>query len=114
PIANVANGSHCPVETVPAGPGVATYDLDAFATDVTMIGRTRVSVPYAAIAGSGGLELNARLYEVRPDGSAVLVDRGGTRLTQPGGTAGVDLNGKAWRFTKGDRTRTEPATDNDP
>jgi X-Pro dipeptidyl-peptidase C-terminal non-catalytic domain len=114
PIANVANGSRCPVETTPAGPGVATYDLGPLATDVTMIGRPRVSVPYGATAASGGLELNARLYEVRPDGSAVLVDRGGVRLTQPAGTAVFDLNGNAWRFTEGDRLRIELAQDDDP
>jgi hypothetical protein len=114
PIANVVNGSHCPVETTSAGPGVATYDFEPFATDVTMIGRTRVSVPYAASAGGSGLELNARLYEVLANGSAVLVDRGGVRIAQPSGTASFDLNGNAWRFAKGDRLRIELAQDDDP
>jgi hypothetical protein len=113
PIANVANGSRCPVETTPAGPGVATYDLQPLATDVTMIGRTRVTVPYTASAANG-LELNARLYEVLADGSAVLVDRGGVRIAQQSGTVVFDLNGNAWRFVKGDRLRIELAQDDDP
>ena len=114
PIANIANGSHCPVETTPAGPGVATYDFAPLPADATMIGRTRVSVPYTAAAGSQGLELNARLYDVFPDGRAVLVDRGGLRLTQTSGTAVFDLNGNAWRFAQGHRLRIELAQDDDP
>ena len=114
PIANVANGSHCPVETTTAGPGVATYDFEPFATGVTTIGRTRVSVPYTASAGGAGLELNARLYEVLANGSAVLVDRGGVRIAQASGTTVFDLKGNAWRFTKGDRLRIELAQDDDP
>jgi hypothetical protein len=114
PIVNVANGAHCPVETTPAGSGVATYDFEPFASDVTTIGRTRVSVPYTATTAGAGLELNARLYEVMADGRAVLVDRGGVRLTQQSGTAVFDLNGGGWRFTSGERLRIELAQDDDP
>jgi hypothetical protein len=114
PIANVINGSHCPVETTAAGPGVATYDFTPFAAPVTMIGRTRVTVPYSASGSSAGLELNARLYEVLADGRAVLVDRGGVRIAQPSGTTVFDLNGNAWRFAQGDRLRIELAQDDDP
>ena len=114
PIANVASGSHCPVETTPAGPGVATYDFAPFASDTLMIGRTRVTVPYVAPAGGQGLELNARLYGVLPDGRAVLADRGGVRIVAPSGTAVFDLNGNAWRFARGDRLRIELAQDDDP
>jgi hypothetical protein len=78
-----------------------------------MIGRTRVTVPYSANA-AGGLELNARLYEVLADGRAVLVDRGGVRIVQQSGTTLFDLNGNAWRFARGDRLRIELAQDDDP
>ena len=110
----IANGSRCPVETTPGGPGVATYDFAPLAGDVTMIGRTRVTVPYSSAAPSQGLELNARLYEVLADGSAVLVDRGGVRITQQSGTTVFDLNGNGWRFANGDRLRIELAQDDDP
>ena len=70
-------------------------------------------VPYAGTAGAG-LELNARLYEVLADGSAVMIDRGGIRLVKQSGTAVFDLNGGAWRFRKGDRVRIELAQDDDP
>src|SRR5439155_7784294 len=42
-IANfISNGGRCPVDTTPAGPGVAVYDFARLAHDVVMIGRTRV------------------------------------------------------------------------
>ena len=76
PVANqVANGSRCPVENAPgglagAGAGVATYDSDPLPGDFTMLGATRVVVPHTG-AGSG-LQLNARLYDLHPDGTQVL------------------------------------------
>jgi predicted acyl esterase len=91
---------------------VATYDFDAFAADVTTIGRPRVTVPYG---GTGdGLQLEARLYDVLGDGRAVLADRGGVRLTAASRAATFDLNGGAWRFAKGHRVRLELAQDDDP
>jgi hypothetical protein len=113
PIANfVNNGGNCPVDSTPAGPGVAVYDLPPLAQDVTMIGRTRVTVPHTG-AGSG-IQLNARLYEVLPSGDQVLVDRGGVRVVDPNATNTFDLNGNAWRFRKGDRLRIELAQDDAP
>jgi dienelactone hydrolase len=113
PIANFAfNGGACPVERTPAGAGVAVYDFAPLAADAVMIGRPRVTVPHS---GTGSdLQLDARLYEVLSDGSQVLVDRGGTRLAGPDGTAVFDLNGNAWRFTKGHSLRLELAQDDDP
>ena len=113
PIAGAPSGNPCPVESSSAGPGVATYDFAPLGRSVTTIGRSRVRVPYAGTAGAG-LELNARLYEVLADGSAVMIDRGGIRLVKQSGTAVFDLNGGAWRFRKGDRVRIELAQDDDP
>ena len=45
----------------------------------TMIGATSVSIDYSATAAQG-LQLNARLYDVLPDGTAVMVDRGVRRV----------------------------------
>jgi hypothetical protein len=106
------NGRRCPVETDPAGPGVATYDFPPLPNDVTMIGRTRVTVPHT---GSGqGLQLNARLYEVLPDRRQVLVDRGVRRVAGPSQTTVFDLHGQGWRFRAGNRIRIELAQDDDP
>jgi hypothetical protein len=58
--------------------------------------------------------LNARLYDVFPDGTQVLVDRGVQRLTDSSGIATLDLHGNAWRFEAGHRIRLELAQDDDP
>jgi hypothetical protein len=113
PVANfVANAARCPVETTPAGPGVATYDLPVLGGNVVMIGRPRLTVPHTG-AGAG-IQLNARLYDVLPDGRQVLVDRGGTLVSDPAGTTRFDLNGNAWLFPGGDRVRVELAQDDSP
>ena len=117
PIVNERGGNdrHCPVESDPAGPGVATYTSQDLDRRFTMIGPTRVKVPYELAAGdSSGLQLNARFYDVFPDGKQVLVDRGVRRLTEANGKAVFDLQGNAWRFPEGHRIRIELAQDNSP
>jgi predicted acyl esterase len=113
PITNErTNGNRCPVETTPAGEGVATYDSKPLPRSVTMIGRTRVRVPHT---GTGsGIQLNARLYDVFPDGAAVMLDRGVRRVESPNQTTVFDLHGNGWQFGKGHRIRIELAQDDDP
>jgi hypothetical protein len=113
PVANqVANGSRCPLAPGPAGPGVATYDAPALERSYTMIGPTRVTVPYTSTGSE--LQLNARLYDVGPDGNAVMVDRGFRSLTAPSGSAVIDLIGNGWRFERGHSIRVELAQDDAP
>jgi acetyl esterase/lipase len=119
PVGNTAsNGSRCPVESSPglaatAGPGVATYDSQALPTDYTMIGRTRAVVPHTGM-GPGGFQLNARLYDLFPDGTQVMVDRGVRSVAAANETTTFDLHGNGWRFPKGHRLRIELAQDDDP
>ena len=101
-----------PAGVAGAGPGVATYDSDPLPADFTMLGSTRVMVPHTG-AGAG-LQLNARLYDLYPDGTQVLVDRGVKRLADANGTTTLDLHGAGWRFAKGHRIRIELAQDDDP
>lgn len=107
------NGKHCPVETQPAGPGVATYTAPPLDRARVMIGQTEVTVPHAGPT-STGLQLNARLYDVFPNSKAVLVDRGVRRVAQANATEVFDLNGNGWRFEKGHRIRIELAQDASP
>ena len=113
PIANVAsNESTCPSPSGSAGAGVATYTSDPLDGDATMIGQTRVTT---TVDGSGSeVQLNARLYDVFPNGRQVLVDRGVHKLTQPFGQIVFDLHGNAWRFPEGHRIRVELTQDDDP
>ena len=118
PVGSTAsNSSQCILEDSPngfasAGPGVATYDSDELPSDFTMIGRTRLTVLHSGIGPV--TQLNARLYDLAPDGTQVMVDRGVRRLTSAGGPTVLDLHGNGWRFRKGDRVRVEIAQDDDP
>ena len=113
PVANAeSNDATCASHSGPAGPGVATYDSDELAGDVTMIGQTRVT---ASVEGAApGAQLNVRLYDLYPDGTQVLVDRGVHTLSDAASTAVIDLHGNGWRFPEGHRVRVELAQDDDP
>jgi dienelactone hydrolase len=114
PVANqAANSRRCPSGAGPAGPGVAVYDSEPLGRTYTMIGPTRVTVPYEASSG-GELQLNARLYDVPPSGDPAMVDRGFRTLTAQRGDAVLDLMGNGWRFERGHRLRIELAQDDDP
>ena len=113
PVANAeANGATCAAHSGPAGPGVAVYDSDELAGDVTMIGQPRVTATVEGAAA--GVQLNARLYEVFRDGTQVLVDRGVHTLADASGTVEFDLHGNGWRFAEGHSVRLELAQDDDP
>lgn len=118
PLGNlVAHGGACPKETDVAGPGVASYSSQALAADTTMIGAGKVSVAFALMGPSDGLQLNARLYDVFPDGSSLMIDRGPRRITPAEATAGRvtwQLHGNGWRFPAGHRIRIELAQDDTP
>ena len=74
PVGNLAsNGGACPVDTTPAGVGVAVYTADPLEDTETMIGATKVTAeftPPPALPADSGLQLNARLYDVFPDDTA--------------------------------------------
>jgi dienelactone hydrolase len=113
----LANGGKCPVEMAsdPAGAGVASYTSDALPSDFTMLGGTTVRVDFAGTGPVG--QMNARLYDVLPNGDAVMVDRGPRRLTTAeasGGSVTYELHGNGWRFSAGHRVRIELAQDDDP
>ena len=106
------NGKHCPVETGPAGPGVATYTSPPLERGRVMIGPSQVVAHHT---GTGVLlQLNSRLYDVFPNGRAVMVDRGVYRPLSANATSEFTLHGNGWRFPKGHRVRLELAQDDAP
>jgi predicted acyl esterase len=78
-----------------------------------MIGGAVVSIDYSATTAEA-LQLDSRLYDVFPDGTSVLVDRGPRRLDRASGTATYQLQGNGWRFEAGHRIRIEIAQDDHP
>jgi hypothetical protein len=111
PLANFStNGGRCPFTKVPAGPGVAVYETGPLAEQATMFGGTNISIDYDATSAAG-LQLNSRLYDVFPDGTAVLVDRGPYRATSTSGTVSYQMMGNGWRFPAGHTIRVEVAQD---
>jgi hypothetical protein len=107
------NAGRCPVVTDPAGPDETTYETPPLASTATMIGGTKVRIDYQA-STAAGLQLNSRLYDVFPDGKAVMVDRGPRRVTAPNGSVEYQLHGNGWRFEPGHRIRIEITQDDDP
>ena len=116
PVANLAsNGGKCPVETQDAGSGVASYTSEVLPNDFTMLGSTAINVSFA---GTGPVaQMNARLYDVKPNGNAILVDRGPRRLRTTEASSGqvsYEIFGAGWRFPAGDKIRIELMQDDDP
>ena len=67
---------------------MAVYDSQPLAERATMIGATKLTVDYTASTAQG-VQLNARLYDVFPDGTQVMVDRGPYRVRERDGTGHV-------------------------
>jgi predicted acyl esterase len=112
PLVNfIQNRGRCPFSRAPAGPGVAVYESEPLAQRATMIGGAIVSIDYSASTAEGNFQLDSRLYDVFPDGTAVMVDRGPKRVTEPSGTVTYQLHGNGWRFEPGHRIRIEIAQD---
>jgi hypothetical protein len=78
----------------------------------TFVGIGYAEAGYAALPALGGAVLAARVWAVRPDGTAVLVSRGTYRFDFNGydataGTVRVPLYGNHWAFEPGDRIRLD-------
>ena len=109
------NAGKCPVETQDAGSGVASYTSEVLPNDFTMLGSTAINVSFAATGPVA--QMDARLYDVQPDGSALLVDRGPRRLRTTeasNGQVSYEIFGAGWRFPAGHRIRIELMQDDDP
>jgi predicted acyl esterase len=97
-------GRGCIAGTGFAPPGVAVWEASV-TRDFTLLGLPRLTLAYRATAPD--LELNSRLWDVAPDGTQTLVDRGAYRATSPSGTVTYELFGNAWRLRAGHRVRLE-------
>jgi Ca2+-binding RTX toxin-like protein len=82
-----------------------------------MLGATKAEIDFTFTGSDpvqSGFQLNARLYDVYPNGNAVMVDRGVQRVSESSGTLSYGLHGNGWRFLAGHRIRIEIAQDDMP
>jgi ABC-2 type transport system ATP-binding protein len=98
-------GRGCITSSAAAPPGSAVYDVPLPAPS-TLIGLPRIHLAYSATATD--FEMNARLWDVGPDGARTLIDRGAYRGGPDlSGTIDYELFGNAWRLEPGHRLQLE-------
>ena len=113
----LSDGARCHTERRRAGRGTATFQSRPLGGARILIGIGRIALRFRARGNPAGAQLNARVYDVFPNGDAVLVDRGARLLTRGEfrrGRVAYELNGNAWRFGKRHRIRVEVTQDDAP
>lgn len=112
-----ANKCSTRAATDPAPAGVAVYDGPVLEEDQVVIGPATVTAIFLTAGDTASVQLSARIYELLPNGDAVLADRGYLRLNDTEASFGIasfETFGNAWRFTAGNRIRVELAQDDSP
>jgi predicted acyl esterase len=107
-------GRGCVTTDLPPTPGVATWTVP-LPPGFDLIGMPRLTLRFRALAPD--VQLNARLWDVAPDGIQTLVTRGAYRAVAPnlaGDGAEYDLFGNHWRFEPGHRLMLEVTADDSP
>ena len=98
-------GDACRASTREDAPGTATYDGRP-STGYTLLGRPTLTTTIATTGANG--QLDARLWDVAPDGQQILVTRGVYRLLDnQNGRITFQLNGNGYRFESGHVPRLE-------
>jgi dienelactone hydrolase len=92
---------------IPPGAGYTQYSPPLESTR-TYVGIGTVTVPYSW-AGAASAQLSARLFDVAPDGTELLMTRGTYRLeNEPlAGVITLPLYGNHWRLKPGHRVRLD-------
>lgn len=92
---------------IPPGSGYTAYS-EPLASTRTYVGIGTVTVPYVW-AGAASAHLDARLFDVAPDGKELLMTRGTYRLENdpPTGVITVPFYGNHWRVDAGHKIRLD-------
>jgi ABC-2 type transport system ATP-binding protein len=105
----------CVQATGPAPPGAAVFET-TLASAVQVLGIGKITIDYSSLAPD--LELNARVYDVAPDGTASLIDRGAYRIHETPvlftRSVTYELLGAAWPLPAGHKLRVEVIADDSP
>ena len=78
-----------------------------------MIGATKLTIDYTASTAQG-VQLNARLYDVFPDGTQVMVDRGPVPRDERDGHRHLRAARQRLALRAGHRIRIELSQDDSP
>lgn len=113
---SLQRGRGCITTSQPSAPGVAGYDTPVTrGFEQTLVGMPLVRLTFKTVAPD--IEINARLWDVAPDGSRTLVSRGAFRSLRPdplGESVRFELSGNAWRFDVGHSILLEILQDDSP
>jgi hypothetical protein len=110
-VVSLARGRGCITSSEPSPPGVAVYE-HGVGRGFTVAGLPRLRLRFSTLAPD--IELNSRLWDVAPDGTRTLVDRGAYRAVSPdpgGEVADYELFGDSWRFEPGHKLLLEVTED---
>jgi predicted acyl esterase len=110
-LVSLQSGRGCIHSEQPFPPGVATYSFGV-GGGLTIAGLPRLRLRFTTV--SPDIELNSRLWDLAPDGTLTLVDRGAYRAVAPdpgGAVADYELFGSAWRFEAGHKIVLEVTQD---
>ncbi|MEO6206269.1 MAG: CocE/NonD family hydrolase [Mycobacteriales bacterium] len=100
----IANSDSCKTVRAADGPGTAVYTLPS--KGFTLLGLPTIKTTVAT-TGTGG-QLDGRLWDVAPDGTQLLVSRGGYRLLDnQAGPVVFQLHGNGYRFAPGHTVKLE-------
>ena len=105
----------CPDEAAVAGrPDVLTFTTDTFDQPLDLVGPVSVQVCIASTAPSTAVF--AKLVDVAPDGSALMLTRGQTmvRSPEPSRSVSIDLAHIGYRLLPGHRLRLQLASSDFP
>lgn len=110
--AHGSNGGCVKVAALPPDAGAATSWSFPVCSSFTLLGEPALQL--AATAAGTDAEINSRLWDVAPDGSATLVTRGAYRWTGTPGASSISysLFGSGWVFAAGHSVRLQ-VTQND-
>jgi predicted acyl esterase len=105
----------CVTSTHPAWPGRYTALSAPLPRALTYVGLGSVTLPYELTESDGAAAVNARVWDVAPDGTTLLMTRGTYRLDAlaaddpdpPAGTLRLPLFGNQWPLEPGHRLRLD-------
>jgi predicted acyl esterase len=105
----------CAQSSTPTWPGRYTAVSQPLPQALTYVGLGEVKLPYHVLEGDGAATVDARVWDVAPDGTTLLMTRGTYRIDElasgdpdpASGTLRLPLFGNQWSLAPGHRVRVD-------